>query len=364
MKLNVFYLMIFMPFLFIACDTEGFVELNDESVFFIEGKMNGQTFNIQAGENGVVNNTNVVDQNGRWDYVSSFSIPNDPTVPFSKLSFNFNDYEKIIDEAGLRSRFLEDNVDFVLNFTGSEGLVLEPETSGISDPFVTAWTIDGKGVTTQMNPIIPLPFLEESDYIDVRYSLNIANKFRGTIISQFSKDLTQSCHGELIMDNDGLVVEVWLNSLSGSFDEVGWSNGSTGLSTVIASEAQELVVEATTGECQLSAQIEISDPNAIPEQLTYSYSLSEGPASDLTNTGLIVELVRNDGTIFRSDFISQSIESALNINAINAHDFKANDLDSYEIAAIMVVQLSDLENTETISVDLSNIQFALSHPNP
>jgi len=215
-----------------------------------------------------------------------------------------------------------------------------------------------------MNPIIPLPFLEESDYIDVRYSLNIANKFRGTIISQFSKDLTQSCHGELIMDNDGLVVEVWLNSLSGSFDEVGWSNGSTGLSTVIASEAQELVVEATTGECQLSAQIEISDPNAIPEQLTYSYSLSEGPASDLTNTGLIVELVRNDGTIFRSDFISQSIESALNINAINAHDFKANDLDSYEIAAIMVVQLSDLENTETISVDLSNIQFALSHPNP
>jgi hypothetical protein len=357
--------MIFLlPFFFQSCETEGFVEVNEEASFFIEGDIEGQSFKIQAGEAGVANNTNVIDQNDRWDYLSSFTLENNPTIPFNKLSFKFNDFQKITDEAELKSVFLEGELDYVLNFTGVEGVVLNPETSSIVDPFVTAWSIDGLNISTQISPIIPLAFLEESEYVDVRYNLNIANKFRGSIISQFSQELDESCHAEILMNTDGMALEVLLNPLSGDFDQIEWSDGSNNLSTVIPLEAQELVVEASTAACQLSAQIEITDPSSIPEKLSYDFVMSEGPASFLSNTGLIVEIVRKDGVVFRSDFVQQSSNSELIINSINLHEFKSNNLDTYEFSSSMKLLLSNIEGTEVISIDLSDISFALSHPNP
>lgn len=364
MKLKLIYFLLVIPLVFQCCETEGFIELDDKAVFFIKGEIDGQSFDLHAGENGVINNANVVDQEDRWDYISSFSTQSDPTVPFSKLSLKFNDYQKLTDEASLKNMLISEDLDYVLNFTGSEGLILEPETSSISDPFVTAWTIDGRSVTTQVNPIIPLPFLEESRFIDVRYSLNIANKFRGTIISQFSQDLESSCHGEILMNNNGLTVDILLNPLGVQFDEVEWSTGANDLSTVVESEAQEIVVEASSANCQLSAQLEITDPEAIPQILSYNYTMSEGPASFSSNTGIIIEIVRNDGTLFRSDFVQQSAESSLSISSVRAHQFQSNDLDSYEVSANMVFQLSNLEGTEVINVNLDDIQFALAHPNP
>ena len=362
MKTKCILSLLWISLLFMACETERFVPLDDEPVFYVNGLVDGEAFNLEAGLEGVVNNPLVLDQSTHWDYISSFIVNGNSTSLIRKLSFRFNDYPKISSEQELNEEIVEDATDFVLNFTGSEGIVLEPNTDGINELFVTSWLIDGQTVTTQINPIIPLPYLEESDFIDVRYSLNIPNKFRGILISQFGREQESGCHGAINIQEDGDEINISASAINQAFTSYSWSTGSEEDNITVDLESITVVLEAESNDCAFIAQLEINDTNAIPPSLSYTPVFQEGPASLMSNKGLIVELVRNDGKIFRSDFTEQDQDVQLLLNSIEVHNDSSNNLETFRINGTMTLNLASTDLSETMSLSLDELQFSLAIP--
>ena len=360
MKQILFYSLILISFL--ACEREGFQAVDNEPVFEFVTEINGQNLNIQAGLEGVVNNPSFVDQNGLVNYVSSFSIPSNGFGSFRKINLHFKQFPKVTNSDESKTDVLNESLSYMLSFTGVEGYRLMPNIGGIVNPFVTAWTIDGKPISTQVSPLVPLPILREQGFVDVRYSLHIQNKFRGIMNSQISLDNEASCHGKLDIIKEQDKATLSFTPSNNMLTNIIWNNGSTDSNIEIDYEEQTLVMEANSSDCGMSMQLEITDPSSLPNALSYELDEVVGPATIMPYNGFVIEMIDDTGEIYRSDYNQQNSTSLIEIVSVKSFGEEMNGNPTLKVEGLIDATLYNLDRDTSIELKKGKVSFAFSHP--
>jgi len=155
-----------------ACETEGFDPVPKEAVFETTFLVDGEETNIQAGLEGYVMNTGFAENiSGSYDYFSQFSSVQ---AGQKELNFYFDDLPILNSIQEIRANVSSD-LNYALNFTGVEGIMLVPDLTSLNSTYQSEWSVASLNNTTDDNTLIPLPFLRDVKNIPVQYNLEVSN---------------------------------------------------------------------------------------------------------------------------------------------------------------------------------------------
>jgi len=356
------FLIILLGLFFGSCDTEGFDNPPESAVFAVDAEINGQSINLQAGLEGVENIPGIIEQNGALTYFSYFNIPATSNNNTRKLTLQFKEYPKVINEALAKTEVLNNELDYVLSYTGVEGLKVTPHSGSITDIYTEMWAIDGQIITTQADALIPNPILQDKGFVDVRYNLNIPGKFVGSVNSQISNKIEESCHGKIDITTNSNSAEIRFTSDNVQMDQIEWGSGQTSTDIEIDLIPQTVFVEANSADCVMNAQMDIMDPLSIPSELGFDISEVVGPATDQPTKGFVLELINDQGEIFRSDFGLQNQSSKIEIESVTPHAFPHDNNSILIVDAKVNATLYNLDQTNSINLTEGSISFAFAHP--
>lgn len=347
---------------FCSCETEGFQNPSPVPIFNFNATIDGLERSIDAGIDGVENNPGFAERDGGVTYFSNFNITAEADPIIRRVSLQYRNFPRFTSENAIRNEVLNNDLEYVLSFTGVEGLRLSPQTTGINDVHTNMWFVNGQVITTQLDALIPNPTLIDNDFVNVRYNLNVLGKFFSSFNSQISSDREESCAGMVNVEIVDDEAQFSFSTDNPDINQIEWNDGTVGDQVTVDLVPQTLIVEASSDECTTSLQMDIEDVTGIPKQIGFDINEITGPATGQSRQGFVLEILDASGEIFRSDYGIQMDESAIQINNIQPLDFDSNGDLVLLVQAEVDANLFNLDQSRTMVFRSGLINFAFSYP--
>ena len=343
-----------------SCETEGLDNFQAEPIFTSNFSLDGTDMDISAGIAGYVMDAKFEENNfGSYDYKSSFHLNNNSEA--SQLNFYFDDFPEMNSLSELNSNIHSD-IAFALNFTGTEGIELMPNYSGISDPYTAEWSIGETNNLAANTALIPLPILRDELSTPVQYTLEVEDKFSVVLESSFNYDLTQSCNASLVTTLNQNTLGLELTAFTQSPLQFNWSNGETTSMVNLPSSTEQISIDVISQNCDFNMDLNIADPSSLPDVIGYQTIFILGPATSFTGPGMVVEFVDSNGDIYRSDYGEQATTSLIEIDGIENYNTDLNGNKTVTLMGSVKCRLYSKDSSNFKEFNSEKLSIAIAYP--
>jgi len=352
------FILFFFSAVLVACETEGFDPVPKSAVFETNLIVDGQEINIQAGAKGYSMETGFAENiSGTQDYFSEFRSAKEGSA---QLNLSFDDLPILTTIPQIQA-IINSNLDYALNFTGSEGIMLVPNLSSLNEPYVSEWNVGSTDIDNADNTLIPLPFLRDIKNIPVQYKLEVSNGFKATMNGSFNYDLTESCSAIVKTSFDQSNINFELTAFTQSPLQINWSNGESTSTSTYSAVTEEVVVDVISQNCEFSFDLEISEPSSLPDQIGFETIFTLGPATSFIGPGLVLEYIDGDGQVYRSDYGEQDADSFFEVNSIEDYELNPSGYKTVIIEGDISCKVFSLDTNSTKNIEATGIKIGLAY---
>ncbi len=341
-----------------SCETEGFDDFQKEAVFETNLVIDGEEVNIQAGAEGYVMQTGFNENiSGTFDYFSEFANSQEGS---KQLNFYFDDLP-VLQTPSEVAASVHSDLNFALNFTGSEGIMLVPNLDGLSTAYTTEWSVGELEKTNNNNTLIPLPILRDIQDIPVQYNLEVSNGFKATMNGSFNADLTKSCNAIVQTSFDQSNIYFGLTAFTQSPLQIDWSNGESTTTATYSVDTEQVTVDVISQNCNFDFSMEITNAESLPAQIGFETIFTLGPATTYTGPGVILEYVDEDGSVFRSDYGQQDNTSSFVVDSIEEYELNPAGSKTVLLEGRISCKVFSLDGNTSKEITAESIKIGLAY---
>ena len=335
--------------MFTSCDKEEIVlEESTDPIFVTTGQLNGESFNIVAGDDGAYMHTMTLLENG----VNVFS----GEISNGNLSLEMGVYDGHIDKPS--HNVVNELTDFSPHFSmGYSGNYLElnkfklcalPNSQNIEK---IIWFIDGQKAGVNVALITEPGKYEVRAEVKFYGSAEVQNLTNDVIVG-FKR--SANCTIDFEMDQDSVVASI--DAFGSSVTGVTWFlNGNEVANT------HDLLLNITPERHTLTARVEMGDVVRIKSvcidgsgagntinDLTHLEEGSQGSPHDYNLRLIVVK----DGTVFVSES-ADNLNSTIQVLGVELYGENSNGNEVYKVTALISANLRSAVSEETVPISFT-----------